>query len=482
MTDESVTESDMSTHQNARPSAVEWLRRLQSGEISSVELVSATAERIERVNPRVNAVVAEDLERCLSEARVADERRQRGEHAPLLGLPVTVKDSIDVAGYPCTGGSFARENFHPEQDSTVAARLREAGAIILAKTNVPEYSSSYETDNAIFGCTRHPLDHARTPGGSTGGEAALLGADASIVGIGLDGGGSIRVPSHYCGIFGIRPTVGRVPDTGSWPETRDTGYRDLMCIGPMGRYVQDLALLLPIISGPDWIDPYAIPAPLGDLRDVDVSQLRVGFYDYDGVARVSPETSEAVTAAARALSDSGAAVYEIEPPGVEEATQIFFSMAGADGGARTWRDLEGADGRHHEQFQTLLDGFGDPLSLSEFFDLQVRFFALRATVRSALKDLDAIICPVTTGPAPLHMEPPWGIPKDEYYLYQAFNYTHAFSVGGLPVAAAPAGEQDGLPLGVQIAARPYDEHVALAVAAQLEKTLGGFQPAAFGTG
>ena len=461
--------------QNPAPSAVECLKQLRAKEISSVELVQATADRIGRVNPQLNAVVAQDIERCLAEAREADERRRRGDDLPLLGLPITVKDSIDVAGYPCTGGSFARENFIPKQDSTAAARLRAAGAIFIAKTNVPEYSSSYETDNAIFGCTNHPLDIARTPGGSSGGEAALLGADASIAGIGLDGGGSIRVPSHYCGTVGIRPTVGRVPDTGSWPVTRDTGYRDLMCIGPMARYVEDLELLLSIISGPDWIDTYAIPAPLGNMHDVDLSKLRIGFYDYDGVARVSPETSDAIARAADAIANGGAVVEEIEPPNVRDATEIFFTMAGADGGARTWRDLEGANGRHHEQFKTLLEGFAAPLSLIDFFDLQGRFFALRTTVRSFMNDWDVLICPVTTGPAPLHMQPPWGIAQDEYYFYQAFNYTHAFAVGGLPVAVAPAGEQDGLPLGVQIAARPYREDVALAVAWQLERALGGFQ-------
>ncbi len=471
---------DSEATQDRGPSAVEWLRRLKAGEISAVELVQATADRIECVNQKLNAVVAKNLDQCLAEARAADERRQRREHLPLLGLPITVKDSIDVVGYPCTGGSFARENFWPEKDSTVAARLRAAGAIILAKTNVPEYSSSYETDNAIFGRTNHPLDSARTPGGSSGGEAALLGADASIVGIGLDGGGSIRVPSHYCGIFGTRPTVGRVPDTGSWPETRDTGYRDLMCIGPMARYVEDLALLLPIISGPDWIDPYAVPAPLGHISDVDLSTLRIGFYVYDGVARVSPETSEAVGRAAKAIADTGAGVEEIKPPDVQEATEIFFSLAGADGGARTWRDLEGANGRHHEQFKTVLDSFGESLSLPDFFDLQGRFFALRGRLRSFLDRWDAIICPVSTGPAPLHMEAPWGIPRDEYFLYQAFNYAHAFSVGGLPVAVAPTGKQDGLPLGVQIAVRPYEEHVALAIAAQLERVLGGFQAPSVG--
>jgi Asp-tRNA(Asn)/Glu-tRNA(Gln) amidotransferase A subunit family amidase len=217
----------------ALPSAVYCLQQMENGSISSLELVQQTFDRIHAVNDKLNAVVAEDMEKSLSQAKQADDTRKNGQSLPLLGLPITIKDSIDVDGFICTGGSYARENHRPK-DSTVAARLRAAGAILIAKTNCPEYSSSYETENAIFGRTNHPgnLDH--TPGGSTGGEGALLAADASLVGIGLDGGGSIRVPSHYCGIVGIRPTVGLVPDTGSWPETRDTGYRDLMCIGPYG--------------------------------------------------------------------------------------------------------------------------------------------------------------------------------------------------------------------------------------------------------
>ncbi len=177
---------------------------------------------------------------------------------------MTIKDSIDVAGMPCTGGSYARIGFVPAADATVVARLRDAGAIVLAKTNVPEYSSAYETDNVLHGRTVHPLDATRTPGGSSGGEGALAGADASALGIGTDGGGSIRVPAHYCGVVGLRPTVGRVPDTGLWPSTRAGGYMDLFCVGPLARYVEDIALVLPVISGPDGVDPYAVPAPLGD--------------------------------------------------------------------------------------------------------------------------------------------------------------------------------------------------------------------------
>lgn len=457
------------------PSAVSYLEQMRQGSISSTELVEQTLNRIDAVNGKLNAVVDDNRERSLQLASAADEQRSKGEELPLLGLPVTIKDSIDVGGFVCTGGSYAREQHKPE-DSTVAARLRQAGAILIAKTNCPEYSSSYETDNAIFGRTNHPANLEHTPGGSTGGEAALLAADASLVGIGLDGGGSIRVPSHYCGTVGIRPTVGRVPDSGSWPDTRSTGYRDLMTIGPMGRYVEDLELILSIISGADWNDTYATPAPLGSMQDIDVSSLNIGWYDYDGTIAVSPETSTAINNAAKALADKGATLTRVTPPDVSEATTLFFSMAGADGGDRTWKDLEGCDGRHHEQFQSLLDGFGESISLPAFFDLQDRFFRFRAKMRHFLDEYDVILCPVTTGPAPKHMTPPFGVKQEDYLQYAAFNYVHAYAVAGVPIAVVPAGSQDDLPLGIQIVSQAYQEHVALAAAAALEQALGGFRP------
>lgn len=467
--------NDKNESAKALPSAVSYLKQLDRGDISSVELVKQTFVRIHEVNDKLNAVVAEDMERSLVHAKEADDRRSKGDTSALLGLPVTVKDSIDVDGFVCTGGSFARENYKPK-DSTVAARLRDAGAILIAKTNCPEYSSSYETDNAIFGRTNHPANLEHTPGGSTGGEAALLAADATLVSIGLDGGGSIRVPSHYCGTVGIRPTVGRVPDTGSWPETRDTGYRDLMCIGPMARYVEDLSLILSVISGPDWLDPYAVPAPLGNVNDVDSKSLRVAYYDYDGTIEVSDETRAAVETAVRALEKSGASITKVTPPDVSDATMVFFSMAGSDGGDRTWRDLEGCKGRHHEQFQALLDGFGASMSLPDFFDLQGRFFQFRAMMRQFISGYDVIVCPVTTGPSPRHMTPPFGVPQEEYLQYSAFNYVHAYAVAGVPVAVVPCGTQDGLPLGVQIVSQAFQEHVALAAASAIETTVGGYVP------
>ncbi|MHB1834065.1 MAG: amidase, partial [Solirubrobacteraceae bacterium] len=198
-------------HPPARePLASQWLSMLDRGELSARELSEHYLARIREQDPRLNAVVSLAPETVLAQADEADRARRAGETRPLLGLPVTIKDSIEVAGLPCTGGSLARAGFVPDRDATVVARLRDAGAVILAKTNVPEYSSAYETDNLVHGRTNHPLDPSRTPGGSSGGEAALAAADATPLGIGTDGGGSLRVPAHYCGVVGLRPTVGRV--------------------------------------------------------------------------------------------------------------------------------------------------------------------------------------------------------------------------------------------------------------------------------
>ena len=407
----------------------------------------------------------------MAAAAAADAARARGERRALLGLPVTIKDSIDVRGLPCTGGALVRAGHMPQRDATVVARLREAGAIVLAKTNVPEYSSSYETDNAVHGRTNHPLDRARTPGGSSGGEAALAAAGATPLGIGTDGGGSLRVPAHYCGVVGLRPTVGRVPDTGTWPATRAGGYMDLFCVGPIARRVEDAALVLPLIAGPDWIDPYAVPAPLGDPAAVVLDGLRVGWFADDPRLEVSPATRAALAAAAGALAAAGAAVAELGAPWEEDPTALFFDCVGADGGARMRADL-GRGGEHVPQFQALIDAVeGVHRSAAEWFEVQRRVFALRARVRALAASVDVMLCPVVAGPAPRHGEPPGpgGASGDPY---RAFDYVHLLALGGLPAASVPAGAEDGLPIGVQVAGAPFREDLVLAAAAAIERALG----------
>jgi amidase len=451
-----------------QPSAVEWLARMAARELSARELTEHYVERVWEADRRLNALAAFDPDGVLVAADEADAARARGDKRPLLGLPVTVKDSLEVAGLIATGGSLARADHTPNQDATVVRRLRQAGAIVLAKTNLPEYSSSYETDNLVHGRTVHPLDPERTPGGSSGGEAALAAADASPLGVGTDGGGSIRVPAHYCGVLGLRPTVGRVPMTGNWPATRASGYMDLYCAGPIARYLEDLELVLPLIVGPDGVDPYAVWVPLTTER-TDPGGLRVGWFVSLPAVNVTPGTEAAVAAAAASLADAGAAVREVKPPWKPDATELFMTAVMADGGAQARVDVAAAGGCHHRQFREFLDAASErALSASEWFAVQRDIFGLRSAVRRLFAELDILICPVAAGPAPLHGRPPAGLPQEEYGRYRAFDFVHLMAIGGLPAASVPVGSEDGLPIGVQVAGPPFREDVVLSVASLLE--------------
>lgn len=457
---------------NAEPSATEWLRRLQARELSSRELVERYLARIDEVNGALNAAVVLDADGGLAAADAADAARARGEDRPLLGLPVTIKDSLEVAGLVSSGGSLARKDHVPERDATVVARLRAAGAIVLGKTNVPEYSSSYETDNAVYGRTNNPHDLERTPGGSSGGEAALAGADATPLGLGTDGLGSVRVPAHYCGVLGLRPTIGRVPDTGNWPSTRASGYMDLYCVGPLARHPEDVAVALRVIAGPDSIDPYAVPAPLGDPGAVSVAGLRVGVFTRSPRVASTPGTVAAIEAAARLLEGAGAGVEESELPWSPNPTEVAFAALVADGGAQMRADVAGAGGRHHPGFREFLDAAAaSALTAEQWFQVQRDVFTLRRKVRALFDRVDVLLGPVVAGPAPRHGEPPAGLPVEEYGEYRAFDAAHLVALAGLPAASVPAGREGGLPVGVQVAAAPFREDVVLAVAGVLAAAL-----------
>lgn len=449
------------------PTAGEWLRRLDAGETTAEALVGQTLEAIAAADASLGAVVAGDPERALREAAEADAARRRGEERALLGLPITVKDNLDVEGLRTAAGSAARPDHVAAEDATAVRRLRLAGAIVVAKTNLPEASSDYETENAVFGRTVHPLDPARTPGGSSGGEAALIAAGASLAGVGTDGGGSIRVPSHYCGIPGLRPTVGRVPETGQWPPTRASGMGDLSCVGPMARRVADLGLLLEVMAGPDGVDPYAVPVPLGRPAEVEVGTLRVAWYGEDPGFPVSGGTRAAVAAAAAALAELGCEVEEVAAPPAAEATELFFAAVGGDGGAHLLEHC-GHGGPHTEQFRALLESFPSvPPSAGQFFALQRRVFELRERIRAWVGGHDVVVCPVVAGPAPRHGEPP-GPAAPGGDRYAAFNYVHTYALAGMPAASVPAGTESGLPIGVQVVGRPWREDVVLATAEALE--------------
>jgi len=289
-------------------SLVEQAAALARGDISSRELVLAHFEQIARVNPLLNAVVALDSDSALAAAERADGERARGRARSLVhGVPMTIKDGLDTAGVVSTGGTLGRAQFVPERDATAVARLRRAGAILLGKTNTPELTLYYDTENLIHGRTRNPYDLARSPGGSSGGAAAIVAACGAPFDLGTDTGGSIRLPAHFCGIAGLKPTSGRVPGTGLIIPP-GSPVDALTQIGPMARHVEDLYPILRLICGPDDEDASAVPAPLRDPRRVRLERLRVAWYVDNGVFAVTPEVRAVIRNAARSLGAACARV------------------------------------------------------------------------------------------------------------------------------------------------------------------------------
>jgi amidase len=429
-------------------SATTLARRIRDRELSSEEVVRAHLRRIEAVNPRLNAVVQLAAAQAVAEARAADAKLGRGERSGALhGVPFTVKDWIDAAGLRCTGGAAAFRDREPAVDAPAVARLRQAGAILLGKTNVM-------VDNPVYGRTNNPYNLAYSTTGSSSGEAALIAAGGSPLGLGSDSGGSIRQPAHACGIAGLKPTTGRIPLTGHFPfisamnDPRTT-------IGPLARTVEDLALALAILSGPDWQDASAIPMPLADWRAVDVRTLRVATYTQHAEANPTAETVDACRRAAQVLAGAGAQVEEVLPPRIEEAAALTrqYWQRPESASAETWV----ADGEFH---------LGSEAVERHLFEWD-RF---RRALIGFMAHTDVILTPAAERPATPHGTDAGWIP-----------YTLPYSLTGWPCVVVRAGTApEGLPIGVQIVARPWRDDVALAAAREIERSLGGWQPPELG--
>jgi len=454
-------------------SATALARAIRAKEVSSEEVVDAYLQRIEEVNPKLNAVVQLTADAARAQARKADAALARGHiKGPLHGVPVTIKDNIETAGVICTGGTKGRASFLPKQDATVVARMRAAGAIVLGKTNLPELGLAFETDNLVYGRTNNPYDPSRTPGGSSGGEAAIIAAGGSPLGLGNDMGGSIRLPAHFCGIAGIKPTTGRVPRTGHFPYPGN--WLDLLWqTGPMARFVEDLILTLPIIVGVDWRDPTVIPMPLGDPEKVNLRSLRIAFHTDNGILLPTPETVRVVKKAAKVLSDAGVAVEEDRPEGIEQSYDIFLRLGAADGyaGVEMLLQMVGTT-KIHPWLQGLLEfGHEAVLTTAEFSVLMVKWGMFKRSMLSFLEKYDVIICPVCAYPALPH-----GATMALDKL-PGISYTMTYNLTGWPSVVVRGGTSpEGLPIGVQVVARPWREDVALAVAQYIETVLGGWQP------
>ena len=439
---------------------------IREGEVSSVELINAHLARIDEVNPALNAAIEILRESALREAECVDRRRAAGDPLrPLEGVPFSVKDSIQVEGTVCSAGTIGlQHSARSPRDATLVARLRDAGAIPIARTNLPDLLFAFESDNLIFGRTNNPFDHARTSGGSSGGEAALIAACGSPFGLGSDAAGSVRLPAHYCGISSLKPTSGRLARTGHVPPAG--GWLEMVWqIGPMARRVEDLWTMMPILLGLDGSDRTVIPIPYGDPAQVPLRDMRIAFFTDNGIAPADADTRAVVEAAAKALASEVLSVEECRPPGVEQSYDLEMKMIGPDGGdglrgylraigsTRTHPLLEGWLDKL-ERYRTDIAGFADYwASLDQFRDSMYRFG----------NRYDAILSPVSSQPAVLH-----GTSIDEA-VFRGFSYTMTHNLTGWPAAVVRCGaSRTGLPIGVQIAANPWREDVALAIARVLE--------------
>ncbi len=447
-------------------------KSIRSREISSVELVAAHLERIEQVNPAINAVVELLADSAMKQAKEADRQLAAGEGTgPLHGVPFSIKDSIDVAGTRSTAGTLGRKKAAPaERDATLVARLRGAGGIPIAKTNLPDLLFSFESDNLIYGRSNNPYDLTRTPGGSSGGESALIAACGSPLGLGSDCAGSVRLPAAFCGITSIKPTSGRLPRTGHVPPLG--GWVEaLWQIGPMARHTEDLMLAMKLLAHEDDEDFTSPPMPL--LNPENVRGKRVAFFTFNGFARCARPVMEAVRSCASALSKLGFIVEERMPPGVEQAYELELALLGADG-------AEGIDAYLRDvgsfEVHPLLTGFVDHMrpyraTAAEFATRWAQWDEYRFAMRRFFADHDAILCPVYTQPALPHRGS-----LDETN-FQGFSYTMAWNLAGAPAAVVRCGEFEGLPISVQVAAKPWRDMLTLEICQLLESELGGWQPA-----
>jgi amidase len=455
-------------------SAKQQAALIRARQISSVELVEAHLDHISQVNPRINAAIDVLADSAIAGARAADQSLARKDEVigPLHGVPFSIKDSIELAGTMCTAGTSGRARAPKSaSDATLVARLRGAGAIPIAKTNLPDLLFAFESDNLLFGRTNNPYEVTRTSGGSSGGEAALIAACGSPIGLGSDAAGSVRVPAAFCGIAGIKPTSGRLPRTGHFPPAGGWIER-LWQIGPMARHVEDVAFMMSLLVDSVQSDPTVIRMPFDDPAQVDLSKLRVAFYTDNGYAPTDPEVAQVIRAAAHALTGVVQAVREDRPSVLACAYDLEMKVLGADGGDSLRRYLEhlGSTELHPlltgwlerlESYRTDLAGFQD--YWSELDRYQAEMFAF-------LRNYDAILCPVYTQPA---------LPHGASILdhnFRGFSHTMAYNLTGWPAAVVRCGESArGLPVGVQIAAKPWREDVALAVAGCLEKAFGGWK-------
>jgi Asp-tRNA(Asn)/Glu-tRNA(Gln) amidotransferase A subunit family amidase len=478
-------------------SATAMARLIARGDLSPVDLIDAHLERIDTLNPALNAFVFVDKEGARRQARAAESVVRRGDPlGPLHGVPLSIKSSISVVGMPWETGTVFRRGIRGERDATLVRRAREAGAIILGVTNVAEQLMAWETDNALYGRTNSPWDLERTPGGSSGGESAAIAAGLSAGGVGSDGGGSIRVPAHFTGIVGLKPTPGRVPATGHFPPCGGP-FALTGVVGPMARTVDDVALLLSVMAGPDIGDPNGHPVPLDlmpsggrrapfygphhvgqDVSPADRAPLpRVGWFADDGRTPVEPAIREAVRRAADALSGAGFEVVAFRPEGLDEARELWWDIFGRASRLVLEPLVAGHEAEVHANLPQFLEWTRQKpaLTAERLLQVEIERDLLRTRFLRQMDEFPVLLCPVSAVPAFRHGERSWRIEGRDVQYLDAWSYAAWFNLLQNPAVSVPAGwTPEGLPVGVQVVARHWEEVTALRVAKAIETALGGY--------
>ena len=446
-------------------------RMVREEKVSPRELAQAHLAKIDRLNPILNAFVQVDPERVHRQAHAAEESVTRGEPlGSLHGVPISVKSSIDVEGMKCEAGTRLRAGHIAEKDAPLVARLRNAGAIILGVTNTPELLMAWETDNLLYGRTNSPWDLDRTPGGSSGGEAAAIASGMSAGGVGSDGGGSIRVPAHFSGICGLKPTPGRIPATGHFPPSGGP-FALIGVVGPMARTVADLKVLFEVTQGPDDGDTCAAPVSVRWPDDEDVKGLRIGYFEDDGRTPVTPETRDAVRIAAEALRRVGFQVEPFRPEGLEEARILWKKFFVKMGGMLIGPMFDGREQDANPMLKQFLEWSAAEPSLGgpAVIDAWIRRDMVRANFLAQMQKYPILLCPAAAIPAFRHRERSWQVDGKTVEYLDAWSYTEWFNLLGNPAAVVPVSQSsEGLPIGVQIVGRPWEEELVLTVCEALE--------------
>lgn len=472
-------------------SATQLAAAIRTGSVTSTDVVEAFLAQIATRNPALNAVVTVNEDRARQRARQADKALATGEiWGALHGVPVTIKDAFETAGLRTTAGHKPLAEHIPAQDATVVARLRGAGAIVLGKTNLPELAMDIQSDNALFGATKNPWDPARTPGGSSGGEAAALAAGLSPLGIGSDIGGSVRIPAHFCGVFGLKPTEGRVPFSGHIPPLpgKLNAIRHLAAHGPLARSAADLRLCLQIISGPDGRDPDARACSLEEVPARPIQEYRFAWTDDFGGLPVSTHTRAALRKLADDLANAGCHVERATPRDfdLEQVWKTYGELFGAMAFAsfpRVARVAVKTFGRFLFKDVISRSGArGATTTLQGYFEILQRRDELIGALEGFMGGYDAWLCPVTSAPAfphrkrgkihtPIHVD---GTPIPGNLA--GTGYTCPFNLTGNPVVVTPLGvSPEGLPLGVQVVGHRWGDMPLLNVAEALSQITGPFR-------